>query len=65
MTKAVEHVNEIIADAVLGLDVRRQIELDQTLLDLDGTRNKSKLVTNSLQNQISNARGLRRGSKIG
>ena len=48
VTKAVEHVNEIIADAVLGLDVRRQIELDQTLLDLDGTRNKSKLGANSL-----------------
>ncbi len=48
VTKAVEHVNEIIADAVLGLDVRNQLELDQILLDTDGTRNKSKLGANAL-----------------
>ena len=46
--KAIDHVNNPIADAILGMDVRRQEEIDHTLLALDGTENKSKLGANSM-----------------
>ena len=39
--KAVEHINTEICEAVLGLDASEQAFLDQTLIDLDGTENKS------------------------
>jgi enolase len=45
---AVEHVREEIADAVIGLDGINQLRLDQALLDLDGTENKSRLGANAL-----------------
>src|SRR5208283_4655017 len=41
--KAVENVRKQIAAAITGLDVRNQAEIDQLMLDLDGTPNKSKL----------------------
>ena len=41
--KAVEHVNSEISEAVLGLDASEQAFLDKTLIDLDGTDNKSRL----------------------
>ena len=41
--KAVSHVNNEIADAVLGLDATDQRVLDQTMIDLDGTDDKSRL----------------------
>lgn len=46
--RAVEHVNTEISEAVLGLDAAEQIFLDQTLIDLDGTDNKSRLGANAL-----------------
>ncbi|MGP1516806.1 MAG: phosphopyruvate hydratase [Ottowia sp.] len=46
--KAVEHINGEISEAVLGLDAAEQAFLDQTLIDLDGTENKSRLGANAL-----------------
>lgn len=48
VTKAVEHVNSEIADALLGMDVLRQVQIDNTLIDLDGTDNKSRLGANAM-----------------
>ncbi len=45
--KAVEHVNSQISEAVLGLDASEQAFLDKTLVDLDGTDNKSRLGANA------------------
>ena len=46
--KAVENVNIIIANALLGRDPADQKNIDQTLIDLDGTPNKSKLGANAI-----------------
>ena len=46
--KAVEHINTEIAEAVLGLDASEQAFLDKTLIDLDGTDNKSRLGANAM-----------------
>lgn len=46
--KAVEHVNGEIAENVIGMDARRQVEIDTTMIDLDGTENKSRLGANAL-----------------
>jgi len=48
VTKAVDNVNDTIADAVIGMDVRDQMGIDQTLIDLDGTPNKGKLGANAI-----------------
>ncbi len=45
---AVKNVNEKIAPEVLGMDVVDQIGLDKTMIDLDGTKNKSKLGANAI-----------------
>lgn len=45
--KAVENV-ELIADALIGFDVRDQIAIDQTMIALDGTPNKGKLGANAI-----------------
>ena len=45
--RAVEHVNTEISEAVLGLDSSEQAFLDKTLIDLDGTDNKSRLGANA------------------
>jgi len=45
--KAVEHVNTEIAEALLGLDAEEQSFIDRTLIDLDGTDNKSRLGANA------------------
>ena len=42
VTKAIEHVNTEICEAVLGLDATEQGLIDRTLIDLDGTPNKSR-----------------------
>jgi enolase len=44
---AVEHVNTEIAEAIMGLDVEEQAFLDRTMIDLDGTDNKSRLGANA------------------
>ena len=46
--KAVEHVNTEISEAVMGLDAAEQAFLDRTLIDLDGTENKSRLGANAM-----------------
>ncbi|MDD2714623.1 MAG: phosphopyruvate hydratase [Candidatus Wallbacteria bacterium] len=46
--KAVDNVNEKIAPMLVGLDARDQLQIDQILLDLDGTSNKSKLGANAI-----------------
>ncbi|UVO49331.1 phosphopyruvate hydratase [Sphingomonas sp. SUN019] len=45
---AITAVNGEIADAVMGHDAEDQIELDQMLIDLDGTENKSRLGANAI-----------------
>ena len=45
--KAVEFINGEISEAVLGLDASEQAFLDRTLIDLDGTDNKSRLGANA------------------
>ncbi|MBC5782410.1 phosphopyruvate hydratase [Ramlibacter sp. USB13] len=46
--KAVEHINTEISESVLGLDASEQNFLDKTLIDLDGTDNKSRLGANAM-----------------
>ncbi|HET9699805.1 MAG TPA: phosphopyruvate hydratase [Burkholderiales bacterium] len=46
--KAVEHVNTEISEAIMGLDAVEQSFVDQTLIDLDGTDNKSRLGANAI-----------------
>ncbi len=48
VTKAVRNIEEIIAPAVVGKSVLEQIELDQSMISLDGTENKSKLGANAM-----------------
>jgi len=45
---AVENVNKTIANAVVGKDAFDQVEIDQTMMDLDDTPNKSKLGANAI-----------------
>jgi enolase len=46
--RAVEHINTEISEAVMGLDASEQAFLDKTLIELDGTENKSKLGANAM-----------------
>ncbi len=46
--KAVANVNSVIAPQLKGLDPTRQAEIDQLMIELDGTPNKSKLGANAL-----------------
>ncbi len=46
--RAVENVNSAIADELLGLDVRNQTEIDNIMLQLDGTPNKQNLGANAI-----------------
>src|SRR5574343_404580 len=46
--KAVEFIHPEIAEAVLGLDASEQAFLDKTMIDLDGTDNKSRLGANAM-----------------
>ncbi|MCF1742434.1 phosphopyruvate hydratase [Paradevosia shaoguanensis] len=48
VTKAVDNVNTIIADDIEGMDALDQIALDQALIELDGTPNKSRLGANAI-----------------
>lgn len=47
-TKAVSNVNDIIAPAIEDLDALDQAEVDEALIELDGTKNKSKLGANAM-----------------
>ncbi len=46
--KAVKNVNDIIADAIVGYDITQQAAIDEAMIDLDGTPNKTKLGANAL-----------------
>jgi enolase len=46
--KAVENVNNIIASEIEGLDATDQVEIDRTMIELDGTENKAKLGANAI-----------------
>ena len=46
--KAVQNVNTVIADALLGMDASDQVKIDKTLLELDGTPTKSNLGANAI-----------------
>src|SRR4249919_2504009 len=46
--KAVENVNKVISEKLLGLEVADQAGLDALLIELDGTANKSKLGANAM-----------------
>ena len=48
VTKAVGHVNTIIAQELIGISVFEQEMIDKTMIDLDGTPNKSKLGANAI-----------------
>ncbi len=45
---AVKHVSEDIAGDLIGMDALRQVEIDEYMIDLDGTENKSKLGANAI-----------------
>lgn len=45
--KAVANVNEVIAPAILGMDVTDQAAIDKVMIELDGTKDKSKLGANA------------------
>jgi len=46
--KAVKNVNTVIAKEIVGHDVTQQVAIDKTLIELDGTPNKSKLGANAI-----------------
>jgi len=46
--KAVENVNNVISGEIIGLDVTEQVDIDRTMIDLDGTENKGKLGANAI-----------------
>lgn len=46
--KAVHNINKIIAPKLKGVDIAKQIKIDQLLIDLDGTGNKRRLGANAI-----------------
>ena len=48
VTKAVDNVNDVIAEALIGLEATRQVEIDEMLIRLYGTPNKGKLGANAI-----------------
>ena len=67
VTKAVRNVHDLIAPALVGKDVEQQALIDQTLIDLDGTENKSKLGANAILGAslaVANAAAAARGTPL-
>jgi len=48
VTKAIKNVNEIIAPALIGMDVTEQRKIDYKMIELDGTKNKENLGGNAI-----------------
>ena len=48
VSQAVDNVNNVIADALIGFDVREQQAIDRMMIELDGTENKGKLGANAI-----------------
>ncbi|RLT25922.1 MAG: phosphopyruvate hydratase [Chloroflexi bacterium] len=46
--QAIDHVNDEISDALIGMDASAQAEIDATLIEMDGTPNKSRLGANAI-----------------
>jgi len=46
--KAVDNVNKILGPAIVGMDPREQVSIDNKLIQIDGTENKSKLGANAI-----------------
>jgi len=46
--KALNNINSIISEAIIGLDVTKQEEVDNMMIELDGTENKSRLGANAI-----------------
>ncbi len=46
--KAIDNVNKKIAKVLIGMDVRKQEDIDRAMLELDSTKNKSKLGANAI-----------------
>lgn len=46
--QAVKNVNEVIAPKLIGYDIFKQRQIDQCMIDLDGTDNKGKLGANAI-----------------
>lgn len=46
--KAVENVNTVIADAIVGMNALNQVDIDRKMIELDGTDNKGKLGANAI-----------------
>ena len=46
--RAIEHINTELCEAIIGLDASEQAFIDRTLIDLDGTDNKSRLGANAV-----------------
>lgn len=46
--KSVENVNEIICNELIDMDALEQVEIDRTMIELDGTENKGKLGANAI-----------------
>ncbi len=63
--KAIENVNQIIAKALVGYEASKQKEIDQKLIELDGTENKSHLGANAILSiSLSVARAQAQSEKI-
>lgn len=62
---AVENINKIIADELTGMDSCDQVLIDETLINLDGTENKSKLGANAiLAVSLANAKAAANSRKL-
>ena len=46
--KAVQNINDVISPEIIGLDALDQVDIDKTMIVLDGTENKSKLGANAI-----------------
>ena len=65
VSKAVAHVNEIIAPELIGLDAREQEAIDALLIELDATANKGNLGANALLGvSMANAHAAANGSDL-
>ncbi len=63
--KAVEHVNQEICEAIIGLDALDQALIDKAMIDLDGTPNKNKFGANAILGvSLANARAAAESSGL-
>ncbi len=63
--KAVANVNEVIAPEIIGFDTMDQAGLDRTMIDMDGTENKSRLGANAILGvSMAAARAAARAAEI-